>query len=168
MPLIKSNVHTHTVFCDGADTPERMVLAAISAGMDTLGFSHHSYTPFDTSYCIRDYGAYRAEVERLKGAYAQKIALLVTSDSSLFLERAAEIAGVHTIPGRIVHIDGLDRSSLDGEGMPSVYMKSFLDFYMLAGARRISCPGTPEMYPSEFPMYAAKVNGIPFKRILLD
>ena len=42
MPLIKSNVHTHTVFCDGADTPERMVLAAISAGMDTLGFSHHS------------------------------------------------------------------------------------------------------------------------------
>lgn len=110
-------------------------------------------------------------LDYLKGYFSgstEKIALLVTSDSSLFLERAAEIAGVHTIPGRIVHIDGLDRSSLDGEGMPSVYMKSFLDFYMLAGARRISCPGTPEMYPSEFPMYAAKVNGIPFKRILLD
>lgn len=99
MPLIKSNVHTHTVFCDGADTPERMVLAAISAGMDTLGFSHHSYTPFDTSYCIRDYGAYRAEAERLKGAYAQKIALLVGVELDLFGQRPPEcdfvIGSVH-------------------------------------------------------------------------
>ena len=47
-------------------------------------------------------------------------------------------------------------------------MKSFLDFFMLTEARSVSCIGTKEMYPSQFPMYAAKVNGIPFRRITLE
>ena len=35
------NLHTHTTFCDGKNTPEEMVRAALSLGMDSLGFSGH-------------------------------------------------------------------------------------------------------------------------------
>ena len=48
-----TNYHTHTTYCDGKDTPEEMVLAAIGYGMHALGFSTHSYTSRDLSYCIK-------------------------------------------------------------------------------------------------------------------
>ena len=35
------NLHSHTTFCDGKNTPEEMVRAAIALGMDSLGFSGH-------------------------------------------------------------------------------------------------------------------------------
>ncbi len=42
----KQNLHTHTNFCDGKDTPEAMVHYAIAQGFDSLGFSGHSYMPY--------------------------------------------------------------------------------------------------------------------------
>ncbi len=87
--------------------------------------------------------------------------VLVTSDSVTFLQRAASIEGVHTIPGKVVHV-----GSKGGEQYET-YLKSFVDFYMLAGSEKIYGLATPEMYKSEFPMYAAKVNDIPFERISL-
>lgn len=74
--LIKSNVHTHTTFCDGNNSVEEMVRAAAERGMDTLGFSFHSFTPFDTSYCMRDYPAYIRELNRVRAEWADKIAVL--------------------------------------------------------------------------------------------
>ena len=44
--------HVHTNFSDGRDTPEEMVRAAIARGMTEIGFSDHSPTWFDESYCI--------------------------------------------------------------------------------------------------------------------
>lgn len=35
--------HVHTQFCDGKNTAEEMVLAAIRAGFDSLGFSSHGH-----------------------------------------------------------------------------------------------------------------------------
>ena len=87
MPFIKSNVHTHTTFCDGQDSMEDMVKAAVSLGFDTLGFSFHSYTPFDPSYCIRDYYEYMREFERLKSEYAGRISLLNGVELDLYGER---------------------------------------------------------------------------------
>ncbi len=45
--MIKQNLHTHTRFCDGKDTPEEMLQTAIEKGFTTLGFSSHAYTPVD-------------------------------------------------------------------------------------------------------------------------
>ena len=87
--------------------------------------------------------------------------VLVTSDSVTFLERASSLEGVHTIPGKVVHV-----GSKGGETYYT-YLKSFVDFYMLAGSQKIYGLATSEMYKSEFPMYAAKVNAIPFERISL-
>ncbi|MBQ8310656.1 MAG: histidinol-phosphatase [Clostridia bacterium] len=74
----KSNLHTHTDFCDGANAPEEIVKEAIRLGMEAIGFSGHSYTPIDTSYCMTREGTeqYRAEIERLKQVYGDRIKTL--------------------------------------------------------------------------------------------
>ncbi|MDE7337759.1 MAG: hypothetical protein K2M92_00565 [Bacteroidales bacterium] len=88
--------------------------------------------------------------------------MLVTSDSVTFLEAAARIPGVYTIPGTVAHMGGGGKVA---ENSYEVYMKSFLDFYMLSDAESIACIGTPQMYPSAFPAYAALVYEKPFVRI---
>lgn len=74
--MIKSNLHAHTTFCDGKNSVEDMVVAAIDNGYTTIGFSAHSYTPFDTSYCLKDEKAYFAEVDRVKKLYSDRIKIL--------------------------------------------------------------------------------------------
>jgi histidinol-phosphatase (PHP family) len=44
MKILK-NFHTHSSFCDGKNTPEEMIEAAIAKGFSTLGFSSHSMLP---------------------------------------------------------------------------------------------------------------------------
>ncbi|MEA5040127.1 MAG: histidinol-phosphatase HisJ family protein [Clostridiaceae bacterium] len=74
---MKANFHTHTVFCDGTDTPEQLVLAALDRGFDALGFSGHGETPFDHSYCMNSISArrYRSEIAALRTRYAGQISL---------------------------------------------------------------------------------------------
>ncbi|MEE1279616.1 MAG: histidinol-phosphatase [Oscillospiraceae bacterium] len=76
--MILRDLHTHTTFCDGENTAEEMVIAAIDKGMKTLGFSGHSYTPFDKGYCMSSEKtqAYRREILRLKEKYQDKIEIL--------------------------------------------------------------------------------------------
>ena len=69
-----SNYHTHTTYCDGADSPEELVLEAIRLGCPEIGFSGHSYLPEDTGSMSPDgTHAYCAEVKRLKEEYADRI-----------------------------------------------------------------------------------------------
>ena len=35
--ILKTDLHMHTNFCDGADTPEQMVLSGIEKGLKTIG-----------------------------------------------------------------------------------------------------------------------------------
>ena len=72
--MIKANFHTHTVYCDGKNTPEEMVQVAIKLGMTAIGFSGHSYSVTETygmdpEACTK----YRREVLRLKEKYAGQI-----------------------------------------------------------------------------------------------
>ena len=71
----KVNYHTHTNFCDGKHTAEEMVKAAIEKGFYRLGFSGHSYTSFDESYCMSEEGTqeYIREITRLKELYKEQI-----------------------------------------------------------------------------------------------
>lgn len=76
--MIKANFHTHTTYCDGKNTPEEMVLAAIHLGMTAIGFSGHSYSEYEpygmkTETCA----AYRAEVLQLKEKYRGQITILL-------------------------------------------------------------------------------------------
>lgn len=72
-----SNYHSHTTFCDGADTPETMLLSAIEHGCPEFGFSGHSYLPFDPGWTMSPETAanYRSCISSLKEKYKDKISV---------------------------------------------------------------------------------------------
>ena len=84
--LYKQNLHTHNHYCDGRDTLEDMVLAAIDFGMDTLGFSCHAYQYFSPVYTIspEDTVQYKAEIAALKEKYADRIRLLAGLEIDMY------------------------------------------------------------------------------------
>ena len=69
----------HTTYCDGNDSPEEMILAAVDMGLDAVGLSGHSYTWFDESYCMSREGTerYIAEVRELRQKYRDRIRVLL-------------------------------------------------------------------------------------------
>lgn len=112
--MIKANYHTHTQFCDGKSTAEEMVTAAINAGLETLGFSGHSHTPFDESYCMtkEKTAEYKAEIARLKEKYADKINILCGIEQDFYADTTTEgyeysIGSVHYLEfdGEYVPVD---------------------------------------------------------------
>lgn len=102
--MIKTNFHTHTTFCDGKDTPEEMVLAAIDKGFTALGFSGHAYFVLDAaiSMDLEQQKLYRAEILRLKEKYKNQIDIFlgIEQDSwspSLDYKYDYVIASVHNV-----------------------------------------------------------------------
>ncbi len=81
-----SDAHIHTDFCDGLNTAEEMVKAALERGLCALGFSGHSYTAFDGDCCMSRAatGAYRQEIARLKAKYHRQIALFCGIEQDFF------------------------------------------------------------------------------------
>ncbi len=80
-----SNIHTHSTFCDGHDTPEALVQTALDKGLIALGFSGHSYTPFDSYAGMTPeiVTLYRAEVRRLQRVYADRISIYLGIEQDL-------------------------------------------------------------------------------------
>ena len=64
-----ANFHTHTSFCDGKNTPEEIIKAAINKGFSAIGFSGHGYTDFDLRYCMKNTDEYIKEITQLKEKY---------------------------------------------------------------------------------------------------
>lgn len=71
----RANFHTHSTYCDGKNTLEDMVRAAVNKGMTAIGFSGHGYTPHDDSFCMSQEGTekYKAEIAALQEKYQDKI-----------------------------------------------------------------------------------------------
>ncbi len=102
-----TNLHTHSNYSDGKHTLEENVLSAIDKNMAALGFSDHSFTPCDTSYCmgLERYDGYYRELQKLKARYDGKIRLFagmeLDYDSQMpALELDYIIASVHYIVSR--------------------------------------------------------------------
>ncbi len=99
-----SNYHTHTVYCDGNDTPEALVLEAIRLGCPSIGFSGHSFTEFDQSYCMSRERTeeYKREVRALKEKYRGQIEILLGVEQDYYSEEPTDeydyvIGSVHYI-----------------------------------------------------------------------
>lgn len=112
--MILRDFHVHTNFCDGTDSAEDIVQAAISRGMTHIGFSGHSHTPCDESYCMSREGTreYVREIERLKVKYAGKIRIYCGTEQDFFSDMPTDgldyvIGSVHYIEagGEIFPID---------------------------------------------------------------
>ena len=84
--MIPSNMHTHTRYCDGRDAPEELIQEAIRLGCPAIGFSGHSFTPFDLSYCMSPENTerYNEEIPRLKETYKDRISVLFGIEQDYF------------------------------------------------------------------------------------
>lgn len=102
------DLHVHSVFSDGRDTPRDIVISAIEKGVKTLGFSDHSYTEFDERYCIqRDKQAeYIRTINELKNEFSDKIKILCATEQDFY--STAPTSGYDYVIGSVhyVLIDG--------------------------------------------------------------
>lgn len=102
----KSSVHCHSSLCDGKNTLEEMAEAAWKQGLQTIGFSGHSHTPCDISYCMSPEGTgqYLASIAGLKHRYQGWLDILCGLEWDLFSDTDPEnfdyfIGSVHYIRG---------------------------------------------------------------------
>ena len=71
----KQCLHTHSILCDGKNTLEEMVLAAIDKGFDSIGFSGHSYMDYFAEFSMdaEKTAIYKTEIARLQQVYGDRI-----------------------------------------------------------------------------------------------
>lgn len=113
----KQNLHMHTTYADGKNTPEEMVLEAIAQGFDSIGFSEHSYmafSPRSQQMTIGDMPRYQAEIRALKEKYRGTIDVFCGMELELYSDVPVDgfdylIGSVHYLnfDGKIL---GFDRS----------------------------------------------------------
>ncbi len=86
--IYKQNLHTHSTYCDGRDTPREMVEAALKKGFRSIGFSGHSYTPHSAGYCMSPERAqaYLAEIRGLQAEYGEKIKIFCGIEYDMYSE----------------------------------------------------------------------------------
>lgn len=106
--------------------------------------------------------------ETLKIRDSKKIYdVLVTSDSLTYLARINNEKNIYTIPGKVVHITFSEHEE------KKVYLKSFVDLYMLSKTQKVYSVITKEMtidghlFLTTFPEYAAKIGKVEFERVYL-
>jgi len=105
--LIKGyqNLHTHTTYCDGESSVEEMIKAAIQRGGASIGFSEHSYVPFDEEYSmsLEDIPSYINEVNVLKEQYNDTIEVFLGFEMDYFTDKAPD--GLEFIIGTAHHVE---------------------------------------------------------------
>lgn len=76
---MRTNYHTHTTWCDGKDTPRRVIQAAIAKGFDVIGFSSHAMLPeADEAWLLTPEKAprYAREIRQLATEFQGQIKVL--------------------------------------------------------------------------------------------
>ncbi|MDD6190402.1 MAG: histidinol-phosphatase HisJ family protein [Firmicutes bacterium] len=104
----RKDLHMHTCYCDGKNTPEEMIFAALDAGMSTIGFSGHSHTDFDPEMCmtLEDTDKYEDEIRRLDMEFGEQINVLCGIEQDYCSEEPTDrwdyvIGSVHYLPSRL-------------------------------------------------------------------
>ena len=121
--MSKQNLHIHTTYCDGKDTPEEVVLAAMAQGFDSIGFSEHTYnrhSAYPHQMMPEAMGAYRDEIKALKARCAGQIDVFCGLEDEYFSEVSTEgydylIGSVHylDVGGKVAGFDGGLESTLE-------------------------------------------------------
>lgn len=103
--------HVHSVFSDGKDTPEEIVKTAIEKGFSEIGFSDHSYTDFDESYCIPKarLREYEECIRELSEKYKDRIKILFGVEQDYYSETPTDgydyiIGSLHYVKVNDVYI----------------------------------------------------------------
>ena len=122
--MILQDFHVHSVFSDGKHTPEEIILAALEKGMTAIGFSDHSYTAFDESYCIpKDrQTAYQSEIRSLAEKYKEHISVFCGIEQDFYSESAA--AGTYDYSIGSVHYLKLGKEYIPVDESPAILLQA--------------------------------------------
>lgn len=140
--LNKQNLHIHTNFADGKDTPEEIVVEAIGRGFDSIGFSEHSYMSFSSypyQMRVEETPSYIAEVMRLKEKYKGQIDIFCGMEQEYYSDLPTQsfdyvIGSAHYLDfhGKILGFDGGSketaeyiRDNFDGDGL--AFARAYFD-----------------------------------------
>lgn len=89
--------------------------------------------------------------------------IMLATDSNRFTEYVREqLPDVYIVPGEIRHIGTTDETNDTGN------IKMFIDYYLIAGAKKVYNIVGPGMWKSAFPKYAAKIGGVEFERLIIN
>lgn len=126
--MIFSDLHAHTIFCDGKNTPEEMVLSAIEKGLKEIGLCVHSYTFFDKSYCVSLDGAeeFKRVMAELKIKYADKIKVLCGVEQDVY--STASTAGFDYVIGSVHYFKVGDKYA-DVDRSKDCFVKTVAEFF---------------------------------------
>jgi len=146
--LIRANYHTHTTWCDGADTPEAVVRSAIAKGYEVIGFSSHVAFPellpgmLDPEKGLE----YAADIRRLQAKYADRIKVFLGVEADYIPGVTAHersrysalnpdymIGAIHYVVvdnGSRVPVDNLPQMMMDGiaahfQGSVEAYIRAY-------------------------------------------
>ena len=127
------NLHTHTNYCDGINTPKELIQAAIEKGFGGIGFSGHSYMYYspDHSMSLAGTEQYKQEISLLKGEYNGVIDIFLGLEVDMYSE--IDLSGYDYLIGGLHYLKindefvGFDRSAevvsgiiqhhFDGDGL---------------------------------------------------
>lgn len=110
----KQSLHTHSTFCDGKNTLEEMVLAALEKGFDSIGFSTHSFVEEIGQFSMQesDADAYKAEIARLQQCYGDRIRIFCGMEKDNYTKVSTDgydylLGSVHIIryDGDVLFVD---------------------------------------------------------------
>lgn len=138
----KQNLHTHTKYCDGLNTPEDMILAAIDKNFGSIGFSGHSYMYFSEKIgmSMDDTEEYKKEINFLKEKYKDIIDVFCGLEFEMCSE--VDLAGYDYLIGAVHYMPlegyprGIDRSAAEVKSVIDTYfdgdgMKYAKEYYRL-------------------------------------
>ncbi len=121
------NLHTHTTYCDGVNTPEEMLEIAIKKGFSSLGFSGHSYMAYSPSYSMSMIGTdeYIRHINRLEKEYRDRIEIFCGIEFDMF--SGIDLSGFDYILGAVHYLKigdetvGFDRSAKEVKTVIDTY-----------------------------------------------
>lgn len=106
------NLHTHTNMCDGKNSPEEMTEAAIRQGFDSLGFSGHCPTVYNTSWEMHALPEYTKKITALKEKYAGEIEIFLGTELDYYaapevfdVKYDYTLGSVHMLPKNGILVD---------------------------------------------------------------
>lgn len=121
------NLHTHTCYCDGADTPEEIIIAAMDKGFESIGFSGHSFmihSPMFVKLGDRT-EEYRKDVLRLREKYKARIKIYLGLEVEMLSN--ANITGYDYLIGSVHYLKigdeyvGFDKGEEDVDRIIKTY-----------------------------------------------
>ena len=94
---VKTNYHTHSTWCDGKDSPEDMVRAALEKDFSALGFTSHALLPEADPWTLQPdtVAAYVADIRALAEKYKGQIRVLCGIEADFITGRVRSDRSVY-------------------------------------------------------------------------